>query len=80
MVVDPVDGLEALELQLQSTDREDPLSTGPGPIGLKADLLLTELGLREFFESHFSNPVFSNPIFQNPFLPVPNPVFFNPVF
>ncbi len=47
------DGLEALELQLQSTDRDDPVFAGPGPIGLKADLLLTELGLREFSESRF---------------------------
>jgi len=38
MAMDPVDGLEALELQLQSRDRDDPIFAGPSPIGLKADL------------------------------------------
>jgi hypothetical protein len=65
MAVDPVDGLEALELQLQSTDRDDPVFAGPGPIGLKADLLLTELGLREFSESRFFR--FRIPFFLIPF-------------
>jgi hypothetical protein len=75
MAMDPVDGLEGLELQLQSTDRDDPVFAGLGPIGLKADLLLMELGLREFSESCFSNPVF-----RIPFLLLSNPVFPNPDF
>jgi hypothetical protein len=34
--------LVALELQLQSTDRDDPVFAGPGPIGLKAESCFSE--------------------------------------
>jgi hypothetical protein len=48
-----IHALVALELQLQSTDRDDPVFAGPGPIGLKAE--------SRFSESRFPNPVFSGP-------------------
>jgi hypothetical protein len=61
-----IHALVALELQLQSTDRDDPVFAGPGPIGLKAE------------SRFFPNPVFRIPFFPNPVFP--NPVFLIPFF